>query len=86
MAIDKEDDRVFILNVRIPIELRDRLDELVVVLQRDAPGVKLSRSDAVRIAIERMIAAQPTRRERGTIDRIVAASAPKPRRAGGSRR
>jgi len=49
--------------IRIPSELVDRIDRLVLAMQQDVPGVTMARADVVRACVLRGI--DPLERERG---------------------
>ena len=40
------------INIRMPDELVEKIDREVVKLQEKSPGIKLSRSDAIRHILE----------------------------------
>lgn len=41
--------------IRVPSELADRIDRLVLVMQQDVPGVTMARADVARACILRGI-------------------------------
>jgi len=50
--ISRRGDTVKVINIRMPDELVEKIDREVVKLQEKTPGIKMSRSDAIRHILE----------------------------------
>lgn len=50
----KKDDAFVTVNVRFPKALIDQIDAYLVVFQEQTPGANLTRSDVIRMGVEKL--------------------------------